>query len=89
LSEREATTATPHPKLRVAMASPPPAALLERLAELFNDSDRGSEFDARALLREFVPEFQPNHQASRTASPELMSGSSSATSPAALKGAVG
>jgi len=89
LSDREATAATPHPKLRVAMANPPPAALLERLAELFNDSDRDSEFDARALLREFVPEFQPDHQASRTASPELMSGSSSATSPAALKGAVG
>ena len=33
LSDRETTTATPHPKLRVAMASPPPAALLERLAE--------------------------------------------------------
>jgi len=89
LSDREATTATPHPKLRVAMASPPPAALLERLAELFNDSDRDSELDAHGLLREFVPEFQPDRYATQTERADAMRDVSSAAHAAALKGAVG
>jgi FlaA1/EpsC-like NDP-sugar epimerase len=89
LSDRETTTATPHPKLRVAMASPPPAALLERLGGLFEDSDHDSEIDAHSLLREFVPEFRPNRQAARAAGSDVMSGTSCATTPAALKGAVG
>jgi FlaA1/EpsC-like NDP-sugar epimerase len=60
LSDRERTTATPHPKLRVAIAGEPPAALLERLSDSSEDMDRDSEQATHALLREFVPEFQPN-----------------------------
>ncbi len=65
LSDRERTTATPHPKLRVALASPPPAALLERLRVLLA-SGGDAEPDAYALLRSFVREYQPD----RSATPE-------------------
>jgi FlaA1/EpsC-like NDP-sugar epimerase len=89
LSDHETTTATPHPKLRVAMASPPPAALLERLAKLFEESNRDSEVDAHSLLREFVPEFQPDRHASLTPRADVASDASGARSPASLKDAVG
>jgi len=63
-------------------------ALLERLASLFEDANRDSEVDAHSLLREFVPEFEPDRHADRMGNPDVMSVPSSLTTPAPLKDAV-
>jgi FlaA1/EpsC-like NDP-sugar epimerase len=58
LSDHERTTATPHPKLRVAIAAEPPAALLDRFRDGIEACNRDSEDSVHALLEDLVPEFQ-------------------------------
>jgi FlaA1/EpsC-like NDP-sugar epimerase len=90
LSDHETTTATPHPKLRVAIAGEPPAALLERFADLVEAADLESEVEAHTLLRSFVPEFHPERHAPavKPAGP-TQEVHVAPTPPAGLKSAVG
>ena len=90
LSDHEATTATPHPKLRVAIASPPPAALLESFSERLERADLDSVRDAHSFLQSFVPEFQPEPgQATSSASIEPPSAIVSYAGSVDLKSSVG
>ncbi|WP_429259851.1 polysaccharide biosynthesis protein [Paraburkholderia sp. GAS334] len=73
LADDEATTRTPHPKLRIAQAREAPGNLLDELLPWLMQHRVPTDDEVRRDLRRWVPEYQP------TSAPTLQSVSSLAS----------
>ena len=60
LADDETTESTPHPKLRIACCTEPPADILDAVVQWMADAGAAPErHDLRAWLCQRVPEYRP------------------------------
>lgn len=65
LADDESTLLTPHPKLRIARAAPPPPRLLEALSSWLTKAVHPSPDSVRSALQEWLPEYAMEHKRTR------------------------